>query len=62
MTKKRDITADIWLMSMSWSRPRPPTTTPNARPGAREMKAPRVAIAQPAPIGVNTNRTPVAAG
>lgn len=33
-----------------------------ARPAARDESSARRAIAQPAPIGVNTNRAPVAAG
>jgi len=37
-------------------------TTAIARPAARDESSARRAIAQPAPIGVNTNRAPVAAG
>ena len=37
-------------------------TTAIARPAARDDSSARRAIAQPAPIGVNTNRAPVAAG
>ena len=37
-------------------------TTAIARPAARDETSPRRAIAQPAPIGVNTNRAPVTAG
>ena len=37
-------------------------TTAIARPAARDQSSARRAIAQPAPIGVNTNRAPVAAG
>jgi transposase InsO family protein len=37
-------------------------TTAIARPAARDESSARRAIAQPAPIGVNINRTPVAAG
>lgn len=37
-------------------------TTAIARPAARNESSARRAIAQPAPIGVNTTRTPVAAG
>ena len=37
-------------------------TTAIARPDARDESSARRAIAQPAPIGVNTNRAPVAAG
>lgn len=37
-------------------------TTAIARPAARDESSARRAIAQPAPIGVNTNRTPIAAG
>ncbi len=33
-----------------------------ARPAARDDRSARQAIAQPAPIGVNTNRAPVAVG
>ena len=33
-----------------------------SRPAARDESSARRAIAQPAPTGVNTNRTPVAAG
>ena len=33
-----------------------------ARPAAQNESSARRAIAQPAPIGVNTNRAPVAAG
>ena len=33
-----------------------------ARPAARDESSARRAIAQPAPIGVNTKRAPVAAG
>ena len=33
-----------------------------ARPAARDESSARRAIAQPAPIGVNTSRAPVAAG
>lgn len=37
-------------------------TTAIARPAARDESSARRAIAQPAPIGVNSNRAPVAAG
>lgn len=37
-------------------------TTAIARPAVRDESSARRAIAQPAPIGVNTNRAPVAAG
>lgn len=37
-------------------------TTATARPAARDESSARRAIAHPAPIGVNTNRAPVAAG
>jgi transposase InsO family protein len=37
-------------------------TTAIARPAARDESSARRAIPQPAPIGVNTNRAPVAAG
>ena len=37
-------------------------TTAIARPAARDEGSARRAIAKPAPIGVNSNRTPVAAG
>lgn len=37
-------------------------TTAIARPATRDESSTRRAIAQPAPIGVNTNRAPVAAG
>lgn len=37
-------------------------TTAIARPAGRDESSARWAIAQPAPIGVNTNRAPVAAG
>ncbi|MBN7785877.1 IS3 family transposase, partial [Ponticoccus gilvus] len=37
-------------------------TTAIARPAARDENSARRAIAHPAPIGVNANRTPVAAG
>lgn len=37
-------------------------TTAIARPAAREESSARRAIAQPAPIGVNNHRDPVAAG
>ena len=37
-------------------------TTAIARPAARDESSARQAIAQPAPIGANTNRAPVAAG
>lgn len=37
-------------------------TTAIARPAAQDESSARRAIAQPAPIGVNTNRAPVAAG
>jgi hypothetical protein len=37
-------------------------TTAIARPAARNESSARRTIAQPAPIGVNTNRAPVAAG
>ena len=37
-------------------------TTAIARPAARDESSARRAIAHPAPIGVNTNRAPVAAG
>ena len=37
-------------------------TTAIARPTTRDDNSARRAIAQPAPIGVNTNQTPVAAG
>ena len=37
-------------------------TTAIARPAARDETSPRRAIAQPAPIGVNTNRAPVKDG
>lgn len=37
-------------------------TTATARPAARDESSARRAIAQPAPIGVNTNRAPVADG
>ena len=37
-------------------------TTAIARPAARDESSARRAIAQPAPIGVNTNRAPVTAG
>ena len=37
-------------------------TTAIARPAARDESSAHRAIARPAPTGVNTNRTPVAAG
>ena len=37
-------------------------TTAIARPAARDNSSARRAVAQPAPMGVNTNRAPVAAG
>ena len=37
-------------------------TTAIARPAAQDESSAHRAIAQPAPIGVNTNRAPIAAG